>query len=94
MHTFETTVYLDRPQEPAIWETLAVSGDHRAHRVRLRTVQNGTVLSLSGASVWLYCLRQDGSTVLLRGTAAGEWAEAELTRECLELPGTSEGTEG
>ena len=88
MHTFETTVDLDRPQEPAIWETLAVSGDHRAHRIRVRTVQNGTVLSLSGATVWLYCQRQDDSTVLLPGTTDGEWAEAELTRECLELPGS------
>ena len=86
-YLFETTVYLDRPKAVSHWECTATTGDHLAHRIRVRTVMGGKTVSPQGCSVYLLAQRQDGACVLCPGQADAEWAWGDLDRACYAVPG-------
>ena len=87
-HIIETVVDLDKPYAASTWQGLVGNGDDASHRLRVKTIRDGQPIPLESVAVYLYVTRQDGSTILLKGSVNGDWAEAILSRACYELPGT------
>lgn len=62
-------------------------GDRNAHRWAVQVYRGGVEVDITDAVIAGYCVRQDGRTVVLKGTAAWNSAIVDLTQECYAIPG-------
>lgn len=64
-----------------------LTDDKNAHTFLVACSRGTQAMNLSGASVTGYCIRQDGTTVLLTGSCEGNTAALTLTDACYAVPG-------
>lgn len=64
-----------------------VQGDGEAHRIDVAVMDGGEPYALTGMSITAKCLRSDGSTVIIGGTATGNVASVTLVAACYEKTG-------
>ena len=85
---YRATVHLDRPNRPAVWDTIATVGNKNAHRFEVEVYDGPNAVYLTGCSAMLYVTRMMGDhteTVPVDGFIEGGKAVAVLNDQCYEI---------
>lgn len=78
---------LRKPIQVESLRGVVFTADKKANKFTVEVVDNGQAVSLSGASVTGYAIRNDGETVVMTGSVSQNRASVTLPQSCYIVPG-------